>query len=78
MQLDLHADYPINFKEKYTVKLAFDSFNVTNSQFITSKVQFLQQPAGAVGVTPTVNQDFGRPSAFQGPFYARGSVRFEF
>jgi hypothetical protein len=78
VQLDLHADYPINFKEKYSVKLAFDSFNVTNSQFITSKVQFLQQPASAVGVTPTVNQDFGRPSAFQGPFYARGSIRFEF
>jgi hypothetical protein len=78
VQLDLHADYPINFKEKYSVKLAFDTFNVTNSQFITSKVQFLQQPASAVGVTPTVNQDFGRPSAFQGPFYARGSVRFEF
>jgi hypothetical protein len=78
MQLDLHADYPITFKEKYSVKLAFDSFNVTNSQFITSKVQFLQQPASNVGVAPTVNQDFGRPSAFQGPFYARGSVRFEF
>jgi hypothetical protein len=78
VQLDLHADYPINFKEKYSVKLAFDSFNVTNSQFITSKVQFLQQPASGVGVTPTVNQDFGRPSAFQGPFYARGSIRFEF
>jgi hypothetical protein len=78
MQLDLHADYPMNFKEKYTVKLAFDTFNVTNSQFITSKVQFLQQPASQVGVAPTVNQDFGRPSAFQGPFYARGSIRFEF
>ncbi len=78
MQLDLHADYPITFKEKYSVKLAFDSFNVTNSQFITSKVQFLQQPAGGVGVAPPSNLDFGRPSAFQGPFYARGSVRFEF
>jgi hypothetical protein len=78
VQLDLHADYPINFKEKYSVKLAFDSFNVANSQFITSKVQFLQQAQGAVGVTPPTNLDFGRPSAFQGPFYARGSIRFEF
>jgi hypothetical protein len=59
-------------------KLAFDTFNVTNSQFITSKVQYLQQPAGAVAVAPQVNLDFGRPSAFQGPFYARGSIRFEF
>jgi hypothetical protein len=78
LQLDLHTDYPINFKEKYSVKLAFDTFNVTNSQFITSKVQYLQQPAGAVAVAPQVNLDFGRPSAFQGPFYARGSIRFEF
>jgi hypothetical protein len=78
MQLDLHADYPINIKEKYSLKLAFDTFNVTNSQFITSKVQFLQQAAGQIGVAPPVNLDFGRPSAFQGPFYARGSIRFEF
>jgi Carboxypeptidase regulatory-like domain len=78
LQLDLHADYPINFKEKYSIKLAFDTFNVTNSQFITSKVQYLQQRAGGVGVPPPLNLDYGRPSAFQGPFYARGSVRFEF
>jgi hypothetical protein len=78
VQLDLHADYPISIKEKYFVKLAFDSFNVSNSQFITGKVQYLQQAAPGVGVAPVVNQDFGRPSAFQGPFYARGSVRFEF
>ena len=78
MQLDLHADYPINFKEKYSVKLAFDSFNVTNSQFITSKVQFLQQQNAGPGVPVPINLDYGRPSAFQGPFYARGSIRFEF
>jgi hypothetical protein len=78
MQLDLHTDYPITFKEKYAVKLAFDAFNVTNSQFLTGKVQYLQQRATGVGVAPVVNQDFGRPSYFQGPFYARGSVRFEF
>ena len=76
--MDLHADYPISIKEKYSVKLAFDTFNVTNSQFSTGKVQYLQQPAAAVGVAPAVNLDYGRPSAFQGPFYARGSVRFEF
>ena len=78
VQLDLHTDYPISIKEKYSVKLAFDAFNVTNSQFTTGKVQYLQQPAGAVGVAPPLNLDYRRPSAFQGPFYARGSVRFEF
>ena len=78
VQLDLHTDYPINFKERYSVKLAFDTFNVTNSQFITGKVQYLQQPAGAVGVAPPLDLDYGRPSGFQGPFYARGSIRFEF
>jgi len=31
-----------------------------------------------VGVAPAVDLDYGRPSSFQGPFYARGSVRFEF
>ncbi|HEY4046841.1 MAG TPA: carboxypeptidase regulatory-like domain-containing protein, partial [Acidobacteriaceae bacterium] len=62
MQLDLHTDYPITFKEKYAVKLAFDAFNVTNSQFLTGKVQYLQQRATGVGVAPVVNQDFGRPS----------------
>lgn len=78
MQLDTHLDYPISFHEKYNLKLAFDAFNVTNSQFITSKVQYLAQPASGVGVAPVLNKDFGRPSAFQGPFYARGSIRFEF
>jgi Carboxypeptidase regulatory-like domain/TonB-dependent Receptor Plug Domain len=78
LQLDLHTDYPISIKEKYAVKLAFDAFNVTNSQFISSKVQFLQQTAPGVGVAPAVNLDYGRPSSFQGPFYARGSVRIEF
>ncbi len=78
MQLDTHIDYPISFREKYSVKLSFDAFNVTNSQFITSKVQYLSQQAASVGVAPIPNTDFGRPSAFQGPFYARGSIRFEF
>jgi hypothetical protein len=78
VQLDLHTDYPISIKEKYAVKLAFDAFNVTNSQFITGKVQFLQQAAPGVGVAPAVDLDYGRPSSFQGPFYARGSIRLEF
>lgn len=72
-QLDVHLDYPIHFAERYSLKLAMDMFNVTNSQFAASRVQWTQLPT-----TQAPNLDYGRPSAFQPPFYARGSVRFEF
>jgi len=73
-QLDFHLDYPVSLhSEKYRLKLAMDMFNVTNSQFTTSRVQFTQ-----LASTFAPNKDYGRPSGFQGPFYARGSVRFEF
>lgn len=77
-QLDLHLDYPVHFTERYSLKLAMDMFNVTNSQFQTARIQFTQLGAPAVGVAPPLNLDYNRPSGFQGPFYARGSVRFEF
>jgi len=72
LQLDMHADYPMQLKEKYTFKFAFDAFNVTNSQFQTGTNQNLDQ---AVGVS---NPDYGKPTSFQGPFYARASVKLEF
>lgn len=76
-QLDIHLDYPVplgsHFNEKYRLKLAMDLFNVTNSQFQTGRVQYSQ-----LASTFARNVDFGRPTSFQGPFYARGSVRFEF
>jgi hypothetical protein len=81
LQLDLHTDYPMplgHFSDKYKLKLAMDMFNVTNSQFQTGRVQYTQTPAAGVGVPPPLNADYGRPTSFQGPFYARGSVRFEF
>lgn len=81
-QLDLHLDYPVplgsHFAERYRLKLAMDTFNVANSQFQTGRVQYLQTSASAVGSAPALNVDYGRPTSFQGPFYARGSVRFEF
>ena len=77
-QLDFHLDYPVHFGEKYSLKMAMDMFNVTNSQFTTARVQFTQLASPGVGAIPPLNLDYGRPSAFQGPFYARGSVRFEF
>ena len=72
-QLDVHLDYPVHFGERYSLKLAMDMFNVTNSQFETGRVQWTQLPT-----TQAPNLDYGRPSSFQGPFYARGSARFEF
>jgi hypothetical protein len=80
-QLDFHLDYPVPLSrhlEQYRLKLAFDMFNVTNSQFQTASVQYLQLAAAAVGVAPKLNSDYGRPTSFQAPFNARGSVRFEF
>jgi hypothetical protein len=71
-QVDAHLDYPLQMRESYTFKFAFDAFNIFNSQFVTSKNQNLD-------LSPGVNSvDYGKPLNFQGPFYARASVRFEF
>ena len=81
VQLDMKGEYDLPVKEGKTLKFALDAFNVTNSQFITGKVQYTQQPAlgpPVVGSTPQLNVDYGRPTSFQGPFYARATVRFEF
>lgn len=78
-QLDLHTDYTIPLHgERYHLKLAMDAFNVTNSQFELSRVQDLQTTNSGVGSAPALNTDFGRPTAFQTPFNARGTVRLEF
>jgi hypothetical protein len=80
-QLDLKGEYALPIHESKVLKLAIDAFNVTNSQPITAKVQYTQQPASGppvVGSTPQLNADYGRPTSFQGPFYARATIRFEF
>jgi hypothetical protein len=84
LQLDLKGEYtlPLTVVHEGTVlKLGLDAMNVTNSQPITGKVQYTQQPASGypvVGNTPTLNKDYARPTAFQGPFYARATIRLEF
>jgi len=81
LQLDMHVSYDVplgRYAEKYKLRAAMDMFNVTNSQFQLSRIQFTQTPSSAVGVAPPLNPDFNRPTAWQTPFYARGSVRFEF
>ncbi len=72
LQLDMHADYPVSLKERYKLKFAFDGFNVTNSQFMTNKNQNLDSAPGVA------SPDYGKPLFFQGPFYARASIRLEF
>jgi len=81
VQLDLKGEYALPIHDTKVLKLALDAFNITNSQPILSKVQYTQQPAGSlpiVGSTPVLNKDYGRPTAFQGPLYARATIRFEF
>ena len=81
VQLDLKGEYALPIHDTKVLKLALDAFNVTNSQFITAKVQYTQQAASGypvVGSTPTLNSDYGRPTSFQAPFYARATIRFEF
>ncbi len=82
-QLDMHLSYPVplgsHWGEKYNLKLAMDMFNVTNSQFETGRDQYTQTTnTGGVGAPPPLNLDYNRPTSFQGPFYARGTVAFEF
>jgi hypothetical protein len=73
VQLDLHGDYPINLGDKGAVKLAFDGFNVTNSQFNRTVNQNIDTGFQA-GADPTFNS----PTSFQRAFYGRFSVRYEF
>jgi hypothetical protein len=80
-QLDLKAEYALPLHESKLLRLGLDAINVTNSQPIAGKVQYTQQTATGypvVGNTPNLNTDYGRPTAFQGPFYARATLRFEF
>jgi hypothetical protein len=81
-QMDMHADYAVplgaKLSDRCKLKLVMDFFNVTNSQFQTARVQYTQQESGGVGATPPLDLDYGKPTSFQGPFYARASVRVEF
>jgi len=72
IQFDGHLDYPVQLHERYTFKFAFDAFNVFNTQKQTGKNQNLDTAPGSPSV------DYGKPNGFQDPFYARGSIRFEF
>jgi hypothetical protein len=81
VQLDLKGEYALHIHESNVLKLGLDAINVSNSQPIGGRVEYTQQPANGypvVGNTPNLNTDYGRPTYFQGPFYARATIRFEF
>jgi hypothetical protein len=71
-QVDLHADYPWRIHESWTMKFAFDAFNVTDSKFTSGRMQNLDTSPGVS------NPDYNKISAYQAPFYARVSVKLVF
>jgi hypothetical protein len=71
-QVDMHADYPWKIRESWTMKFAFDAFNVTDSKFTFGKNQDLDTAPGSS------NPDYNKISSYQAPFYARASVKVEF
>ena len=73
LQLDLHTDYPISFGERGSLKLLFDGFNVTNSQFTRTINQNID-----TGFQANADPTFRGPTSFQRPFYARFGARYEF
>jgi hypothetical protein len=73
LQLDLHTAYPISIGDKGVVNLAFDGFNVTNSQFNRTVNQNIDTGFQA-GADPTFNS----PTSFQRAFYGRFAIRYEF
>lgn len=72
IQLDLHLDYTVPAGEKFKIKGAFDTFNLTNSRSLTAVDNNVDLGFG------DPNVDYLKPTAFQHGLYARGSVRFEF
>ncbi len=73
LQLDLHADYPLSLRERGSLKLIFDGFNVTDSRYVRTINQNIDTGFQA-GPDPT----FRSPTTFQRAFYARFGVRYEF
>jgi hypothetical protein len=78
-QVDLHAEYSINVKERAHLRFGVDMFNITN----TKRIEFINQNID-LGFG-TTNLDFLKPTneavrgdGIQAPFNARLFARFEF
>jgi hypothetical protein len=72
--IDLHAEYAHKLSERFSVHVAADMFNVTNSMPITLKDQNRDLSFQA----PFSNADFLTPLNFQNPFYGRFGVKLQF
>ncbi len=72
LQLDLHVEDSYRIKEKYTIRAAFDGFNVTNSQPETGRTQNADTAPGVASA------DFNLPNGFQTAFRGRFKLAFEF
>ncbi len=72
VQLDLHTDYAHALTDKLRLKVAFDTFNVTDSKYILNKIRNFD-----TGFLAGANPTFFTPTKIQRPFYGRGSIRLE-
>jgi len=77
--VDVHADYTVNIGEHKRVKFGVSMFNLFNQQRIVFRDEDLQLSGGVP------DPDYGKPSgllikgdAYQSPFIAQLSARFEF
>ena len=72
--IDAHLEYPYKINDRFTLKLAFDAFNIANTQRQTLLNQNVDLQFGVP------NADFKKPFAqdFVPPFESRGSIKLEF
>jgi len=72
--IDAHLEYPYKINDRFTVKLAFDAFNIANTQRETLINQNVDLQFGVPNV------DFKKPFAqdFVPPFESRASIKLEF
>ena len=71
-RIDLHADYPWNFTERFRLKFVADFFNITNSRKVRQFQEFRELSLGVDNV------DFLQPRNFYAPFNMRLGMRLEF
>jgi len=72
--IDAHLEYPWKINDRFTLKLAFDAFNITDTRRQTLINQQVDLQFGIL------NADFGKPYLrfFVPPFSSRGIVKLEF
>jgi len=72
--IDAHVEYPWKLNDRFTLKLGFDAFNITD----TRRQTLINQQVDLQFAVP--NTDFGKPYLrfFVPPFSSRGIVKLEF